>query len=1158
MKLRKIAIRRMPGFENEGFELVEFTDGLNVVYGPNGSGKTTTCNAIRGLLWPKTLADRSPVSIVSEWIEDGRSIRMEIEGDRLTSQQDGIPIETTGIPAEHLSGCFTVTVDELFGGSATDKDLATRVSRQMTAGYDLKTARDMPLLKLKKTHGRDEFVAFKKAKETVRGIESEHEKLRGDEARLDGLEREEENARSAQAKITRIEDAQRLLENRNELLQERTELERFPNGLQHLLGNEESDLRKIEEDLDTHTQRLSEAEEEARVAAEMITELSLPDEAITEDRLAEQRVKLGDLREAEKTLEKERRELEAADRRTTDGLKRLGSSVSQDKLDNLDVPGLDAIDEFHRQSEFLKSQKQADEAMLEALGPAARCDNAEDLSNGINILTQWQGEAQSDTKAPILPKLPILIPAVALVVISVVLTFLQNPLWLLLLLPAAPGIWLGSSLFRKSKHDPAAVLKRQYSMLGIDPPARWERDAVLTHLKGLIDLLAEARRAQKDDGKRDECRQHLQQLKNEELRVEARRNQLIEQFGVAPNTSDLALVNLAANLRSYQEAGTNREIHAKSLAAAEKVRGEILVALNAFFGELGEEACDSSSLADVRLGAITERIGKHRQAQTRLSNAEKNAADATAQIETQKQRKSDLYAGIGLENGDREGLLSMVTQLENYREMESKISSLELQESNCLMKLGDDSGLTDLEYPELERRKASLRRQEDNYRSLVEEIRDIRSKIEAAMGDTQLEDAVAAVEDARAELAARREESLLSEAGLFLLGEIDAEYRIEGMPAVVQQADRYFRLFTRGRFELRVDHSDDHDVSFMALDTAKNQGKHLHELSRGEFMQLLLAVRIAFAETAEGDTTVPFVFDEVLCSSDPERYRAILESLMALVREGRQVLYFTCQPGDAAAWKTISEELSMADSYRLFELGRIGPRGGNGDIPLWESAVKEPSVPKPGGVTMEEYARLLEVPALNPSAGSGAIHMAHLLESPKVLYRVLSAGLETFGQLDSLARLGGYAAYLETEDLERIRAKALVVDTFAETWKIGRGKPISRQVLLDAGVSKRILDRVTGLAEDCGWNARRLIEAMTGRDDDRAKNIHETTIVSLEEYLLEKGHLDLEKILTEEEIRVRVLSAANEVVDNGRISSHEIRALVTTLYRAANVSALGV
>ena len=45
-----IEIRRMPGFPRGDLALPELSSGINVIYGPNASGKTTLSHAIHYLL----------------------------------------------------------------------------------------------------------------------------------------------------------------------------------------------------------------------------------------------------------------------------------------------------------------------------------------------------------------------------------------------------------------------------------------------------------------------------------------------------------------------------------------------------------------------------------------------------------------------------------------------------------------------------------------------------------------------------------------------------------------------------------------------------------------------------------------------------------------------------------------------------------------------------------------------------------------------------------------------------------------------------------------------------------------------------------------------------------------------------------------------------
>ena len=53
LTFERLNIRRMPGFDLRGFTLEELSPRVNVVYGPNASGKTTTATALNALLWPE-------------------------------------------------------------------------------------------------------------------------------------------------------------------------------------------------------------------------------------------------------------------------------------------------------------------------------------------------------------------------------------------------------------------------------------------------------------------------------------------------------------------------------------------------------------------------------------------------------------------------------------------------------------------------------------------------------------------------------------------------------------------------------------------------------------------------------------------------------------------------------------------------------------------------------------------------------------------------------------------------------------------------------------------------------------------------------------------------------------------------------------------------
>ena len=60
----RIAIDRLDGLEPSGFAIENLEPGINVVYGPNASGKTSLSGAIRQLLAPQERSERFRRSVL--------------------------------------------------------------------------------------------------------------------------------------------------------------------------------------------------------------------------------------------------------------------------------------------------------------------------------------------------------------------------------------------------------------------------------------------------------------------------------------------------------------------------------------------------------------------------------------------------------------------------------------------------------------------------------------------------------------------------------------------------------------------------------------------------------------------------------------------------------------------------------------------------------------------------------------------------------------------------------------------------------------------------------------------------------------------------------------------------------------------------------------
>ena len=113
MKLTRLFLHRLPGFKHRGFKLNALSPKMNLVVGPNASGKTSICLAVQKLLWPQLNPAFLPCSIESEWEEGGISFGMTIEDGVRTVTQGGKEI-LDQLPDASMASCFSLSIDELF------------------------------------------------------------------------------------------------------------------------------------------------------------------------------------------------------------------------------------------------------------------------------------------------------------------------------------------------------------------------------------------------------------------------------------------------------------------------------------------------------------------------------------------------------------------------------------------------------------------------------------------------------------------------------------------------------------------------------------------------------------------------------------------------------------------------------------------------------------------------------------------------------------------------------------------------------------------------------------------------------------------------------------------------------------------------------------
>ena len=126
-----------PGMSH-GFRLAGFQPGLNVVWGPNASGKSTTARALHSLFWPDRPDDRTLVEASFRFNQSNWFI--ERNGKHVSATRNGsnhAALTFTQLSAETRDR-YLLALHDLIRGD--DRSFAAYIAKEMSGGFDLEDA----------------------------------------------------------------------------------------------------------------------------------------------------------------------------------------------------------------------------------------------------------------------------------------------------------------------------------------------------------------------------------------------------------------------------------------------------------------------------------------------------------------------------------------------------------------------------------------------------------------------------------------------------------------------------------------------------------------------------------------------------------------------------------------------------------------------------------------------------------------------------------------------------------------------------------------------------------------------------------------------------------------------------------------------------------
>jgi hypothetical protein len=1160
LAFERVSIRRMPGFEAGGFTLDGLSPGVNVVHGPNESGKTTAGRAMRLLLWPGS--GEAEVSIAAVLAVAGERWEIDLDRDRVRYRQDGAPSGPPPLPPADAADRYALALHDLLQADARGEDLAAAVAREAAGGYDLEAARQAVGARPRASNPQKRRTEYEAAYAKVREVEEEQRRTASEAADLARLETERAAAREAKDRLELLDAALERARCRERLARAEEELAAFPRAMERLTGEEGERSAELRARLEAAVEARERARSAIGAERRRLAEARLPEGGVPDgllDALGERREHLARL---EQEIEQRGRELAAARARREQALGELGPEAGGERLAAFRVGDWTEVLGLVESGDQLRAERIELEALAAWVGEPVPVEEIDrrmaSLSAEAGLLRDWLGQPAAGWRT----RVPALVAALVLAAAAVAGGLLVHPGWWGL--AAVAGLivlWCWAGVGRELRDR--AALERRHDRVAGAAPIRWQRDAVTKRLEDLDGLSASLHGDRQRSGRQAELARRRARLDADAAALEASRRRLAERLGLAPEVHGLAPAPLAALVHSLGRWRQAQDDVQAAEAALGEARGERERELDAIrrtmapYGgaEVEEESAPGFDVTDAAstrgaVDALARRAEAHRRAAEaldRLAGEGGELARAEGEIERTDAAWRQLFARLDLEAGDEGALAGLLGRLAGYRSAvricQEATAALRLAEA----RLGADgeSGESDPVALEAEREAAAA--VAGRLEELADRLGGLRERVARAKTRHDLENALAAREAAEEALRDERERDAGAVVAWVLADWLRERTRGVQRPAVMARAAALFARITGGAMRL-LDPVGDPPI-FRAEDTRAGVSRDLDELSAGRRLQLLVAVRMGFVEEQERGVRVPLVMDETLANSDDASAEALIGAVVELAREGRQVFYFTAQDDEVAKWRAALAASADDVKWQVLGLSEVRRLEAKRRAPRREWRPREREIPEPGKLGREAYGKRLGVPGLDPRSEPGAVHLWYLVEEVDVLHGLLLRGLASWGELQALTSDAGATLPGEGGEGERLEARMAArgrcLQVLFRGWRIGRGRPVDRGVLAASGaVSERFLDEVSDLAERVDAEAAALAAALA---EGEVKGFRSDKTEQLAAYLREEGHLDERPVLTAAELRELAFAELAAEIEAGQLTPAAVDELLAQL-----------
>ncbi len=1008
--LKSIRLHKSPGFEAGTFPPVQdLGEHLNIIWGPNGVGKSTLTRAMRSLIWKgKTGKDVEASGVLLESGASSWDLSLSNGKLRQTRLSDDQEIMLPGRNDE-LSESYWFTLHELLQEDAGHaKTFLHEVRTRMQGGVDLDAALEsaggIPVFsRATAAQAKSARDAIDSLRQVIRD-QQEHQHIQDD---IEQLQREtNEGSALAEKKATR-ESAQFLLETKEAV-----------DALEQRLASYDPAIGSIKAESPQRLEELTDSLQKARIELEKHKRL--------EDELAQEfkdcSVKEHHLQDLEKPLRLKHR-FEAYEKATT-SLKASADLYAQaeetlreweaehswlmsDPPEDATLQAyVEKMKSLASECEPLRCSLDANKKLAEELGEYEQISQSSKdlsllqlrLSDWVSLSWKLLGTQESKPLKKGTKKRLLLFVSLAGILGAVAGIVVHPTLFIgaLLLMLAIVALLVPSSgkspLYKQREgelEEKRGDLEQLFAKLGMEGPTLWSAESCQA-LSGLL-------------GEEIAAIQQSELLNNRRKRAEEQLEGSLEKVRLwnrewKDAALDLGLKDDEARLEGAQffhfaqRLGTwseHRIAFWKASRARLVAQEESEKALSALQGELDTTEDDFASLKAMSEG-FAKRLERAASLRVALTSSAKEIASAQEELEASSVALQQFWKMSTLESGSDETLKSLASQVEQWNDLKRTLRhkqglfderSKETPEALVLTLTYSADDLNE-QIEQIERQQDVLKTKFQSLGGLLKTYEDL--KFGSALSTAQLEET-----KTQEMLEAFREEQVQGRMISLLASELKEESEKRFQPQVLEHASQWLTSITNNRYTLSAS-----DEGFFATDTIMAKNYKVEELSSGTRIQLLFSIRMAFITMQEktSEVLLPIFLDEVLANSDDYRASAIVQAIGKIAQE-RQVFYVTAQSDEVERLSTIESPLvtviPLEDLTREYKVAKT---------PLKPYVHEKREIPAPLE-DYQQYAQALSVSGPSLWEPVEGLHSWHLYTDSQQLYGYLKKGLTHCGQL---------------------------------------------------------------------------------------------------------------------------------------------------------------